>query len=353
MIEQVNHLKARFKELEQKLQSQDVAQDSRKLKSIGQEYSELKEKIELAKKYESTLASLEETRQAKKESDDPDMVALADEEIASLTKKREEMEAALQVLLLPQDPNDKKSIICEIRAAAGGDESALFAAELFRMYSRYAEEQGWKTNMISASQIGIGGFKEVIFEIDGHGAYSHLKFESGVHRVQRVPETEKSGRVHTSTATVAVLPEAEELDLEIDPKDLKIETSTARGNGGQSVNTTYSAIRMTHLPTGIMVSMQDEKSQQQNRIKAMTVMRTRVDAHYREERDKAERDERQSQIGSGDRSEKVRTYNFPQDRITDHRIKQNWHGIPAILGGKLGDIVEALRNEDVKRKMAV
>ncbi|MDZ4221605.1 MAG: PCRF domain-containing protein, partial [Patescibacteria group bacterium] len=201
MIEQVNHLKARFKELEQKLQSQDVAQDSRKLKAIGQEYSELKEKIELAKKYESTLASLEETRQAKKESDDPDMVALADEEIASLTKKREEMEAALQVLLLPQDPNDKKSIICEIRAAAGGDESALFAAELFRMYSRYAEEQGWKTNMISASQIGIGGFKEVIFEIDGHGAYSHLKFESGVHRVQRVPETEKSGRVQTSTAT--------------------------------------------------------------------------------------------------------------------------------------------------------
>jgi len=352
MIEQISQLKSRLKELESQLQSSGVALDSRKLKSVSQEYTSLKEKVELGARYERVVASLEEAHTAKQESDDADLIKLADEEIAHLSGERERLLKELQAALLPQDPNDAKDIIVEIRAAAGGDESALFAAELFRMYSRYAEGEGWKTNIISASRIGIGGFKEVIFEIKGTGAYSHLKFESGVHRVQRVPETEKAGRVHTSTATVAVMPEAEELDMNIDPKDLKIETSTARGNGGQSVNTTYSAIRMTHLPTGIMVSMQDEKSQQQNRLKAMAVMLARVAAHYEAERAAAERSERASQIGSGDRSEKIRTYNFPQDRITDHRLKQNWHGIPAILDGALGDIVEALRNEDVKRKMA-
>ncbi|MBI1961270.1 MAG: peptide chain release factor 1 [Parcubacteria group bacterium] len=352
MIEQIRQLKKRFQELEHKLQSAGVASDPRKLKSLSQEYSGLKEKVKLGERYERVMKSLEEAQTTKREASDADMVLLADEEIAALTKQRGELERALQAALLPQDPNDAKNIICEIRAAAGGDESALFAAELFRMYSRFAEEQGWKTSVISESRIGIGGFKEVIFEIAGQGAYSHLKYESGVHRVQRVPETEKSGRVHTSTATVAVLPEAEELDLAIDPKDLKIETSTARGHGGQSVNTTYSAIRMTHLPTGITVSMQDEKSQQQNREKAMVVMRTRVAAHYEAERAAAERDTRSSQIGSGGRSEKVRTYNFPQDRITDHRIKQNWHGIERLLGGKLGEIIEALRSEDVKKKLA-
>ncbi|OJI06256.1 peptide chain release factor 1 [bacterium CG10_46_32] len=351
MIEQIKQIKTRLKELEQELQSVAVAQHTGKLKAISQEYSELKEKAELGATYESTLISLEEAHQTKKESNDPEMIQLADEEIQHLTKQKSKLEQQLQVALLPQDPNDKKNIIVEIRAAAGGDESALFAAELFRMYSRYAEQQGWKTSMISESRIGIGGFKEAIFEIKGQGAYSHLKFESGVHRVQRVPETEKSGRVHTSTVTVAVLPEAEEIDVELAPKDLKIETSTAQGNGGQSVNTTYSAIRMTHLPTGITVSMQDEKSQQQNRLKAMMVMRTRVAAHYEALRAKKERDTRTSQIGSGDRSEKIRTYNVPQDRVTDHRLKENWHGIPHVLDGGIGEIIEALQAQDMKQKM--
>ncbi|MEK7189174.1 MAG: peptide chain release factor 1 [Patescibacteria group bacterium] len=352
MIDRINQLKVRVAELEHKLQSPDVASDPRALKSMSREYSELKEKVVLGERYERVIKSLSEAHAAKKESSDPDMTVLADEEIASLEKQREELTRELENALLPQDPNDGKNIIVEIRAAAGGDESALFAAELFRMYSRFAEAHGWKVNMLSSSRIGIGGFKEVIFEIAGQGAYSRLKFESGVHRVQRVPETEKSGRVHTSTATVAVLPEAEELDLNIDPKDLKIETSTARGHGGQSVNTTYSAIRMTHLPTGITVSMQDEKSQQQNREKAMMVMRTRVASHYETARAKEERDERKGQIGTGDRSEKVRTYNFPQDRITDHRIKQNWHGIAAIMDGKLNEVIDALAAEDVKKRMA-
>ncbi len=352
MIEQIRQLQARLKELEHKLQSADVASDSRKLKSLSQEYTGLKEKVALGGRYERVMHSLEEARQTKKESQDADLLKLADEEIAALTSQRDELERALQAACLPQDPNDEKNIICEIRAAAGGDESALFAAELFRMYARFAEECGWKTSVISESRIGIGGFKEVIFEIKGQGAYSKLKFESGVHRVQRVPETEKSGRVHTSTATVAVLPEAEEIDLALDPKDLKIETSTSRGHGGQSVNTTYSAIRMTHLPTGITVSCQDEKSQQQNRERALMVMATRVAAHYEAERAKRERDTRQGQIGSGDRSEKIRTYNVPQDRVTDHRLKQNWHGIAAILDGKLDGIIEALRQEDVRQKLA-
>ncbi|MBI2050838.1 MAG: peptide chain release factor 1 [Parcubacteria group bacterium] len=352
MIDQISQLKARFKELEQKLQSAGVASDPRALKSLSQEYAGLKEKVGLGERYERVMQSLEEATAAKKESQDPDMIKLADEEIAHLAKERDELESALQAALLPQDPNDSKNIICEIRAAAGGDESALFAAELFRMYGRFAEGEGWKTSVISESRIGIGGFKEVIFEIKGSGAYSKLKYESGVHRVQRVPETEKSGRVHTSTATVAVLPEADEIDIEIDPAEIKMEVTTARGHGGQSVNTTYSAVRLLHIPTGITVSCQDERSQTQNREKGMMILRSRVAAHYEAERAAAERSARTLQIGSGDRSEKVRTYNFPQDRITDHRIKQSWHGIAAILDGKLDGIVEALQSEDAKKKLA-
>jgi peptide chain release factor 1 len=351
MIDQIQQQKVRFQELEKDLQSPEVASDSQKLQKLSQEYSDLKDKVAIGDKYEKVIKDLEDAEQTKKESDDAEMIKLADDEIASLANQKKDLEEKLKVALLPVDPDDKKNIIVEIRGAAGGDESALFAAELFRMYSRFAEENKWSISLLSTNRTEIGGYKEVIFEIKGINAYSNLKYESGVHRVQRVPDTEKSGRVHTSTATVVVLPEAEEVDLTIDPQDLKIETSTATGNGGQSVNTTYSAIKMTHIPTGITVSMQDEKSQQQNRIKALTVIRTRVSAHYESIRTKEESDARRTQIGTGDRSEKIRTYNFPQDRITDHRIKENFHGIEAVLDGKLDEIIETLRDEDIKKKL--
>jgi len=351
MIEQAKNLKAKLLETEQKLQQEASSLDSKKIKSLSVEYSSLKQKVAIVEKLEKLEKELEGALITKKESQDSEMISLAEEEIQKLEKEKEKAEQELKVALLPSDPNDSKDIIMEIRAAAGGDESALFSAELFRMYSRFAESKNWKTNILSSNRIGIGGFKEVVFEIQGEGAYSLLKYESGVHRVQRVPETEKSGRVHTSTVTVAVLPEAEEIDLVLDPKDLKIETSTAQGHGGQSVNTTYSAIRMTHIPTGIMVSCQDERSQQQNRFKAMMIMRSRVLKYEQEKADKERSSARLNQVGTGDRSEKIRTYNFPQDRITDHRVKLNWSNIEKIMDGEMDDIINTLREEDIKQKL--
>jgi peptide chain release factor 1 len=335
-----------YEEINDKLPDSSPAE----MAQLGKRQSELFEvvsKIQEMQKLEKELAENKALAENKDE-----LADMAKEEIRSIEKKLPVLEEEIDTLLIPSDPLDEKNILIELRAGAGGDESALFAAELFRMYGRYAEKQGWKTHIISASKNDIGGYKEVIFEVSGKKVYSKMKYESGVHRVQRVPETEKSGRVHTSTATVAVMPEYEEMDLEIPMKDIEIIASTAGGHGGQSVNTTYSAIRMTHLPTGITAQSQDERSQAQNKEKALTVLRSRVAAFYREQSEKEYKEKRKSQVGTGDRSEKIRTYNFPQDRITDHRINQNFNQIYNILEGNIDQIIDALIQEDIKLKKA-
>src|SRR5690606_756382 len=301
--------------------------------------------------YKEVDKQLKDAKGMLEEDLDDEMEEMAKEEVQELTQAKEELEDKMKILLLPKDPNDDKNVFMEIRGAAGGDEAALFAGDLYRMYSRYAESQGWKTEVMEAHTTGVGGYKEIIFMINGKGAYSKLKFENGAHRVQRVPETESGGRIHTSTATVAVLPEAEEVEVEINEKDIRVDTFASSGPGGQSVNTTMSAVRLTHIPTGIVVSIQDEKSQIKNKEKAMKVLRARIYDKYQQEA-QAEYDEtRKSAVGTGDRSERIRTYNFPQNRVTDHRIGLTIQKLDQILAGKLDEFIEALLLDDQTKKL--
>lgn len=349
---QIENIKEKVKKLEHLLSDPEVLKDQTKLQTLGKEYKELSEIIELFKKYEDTVRQIDEVKQLIATTPEEDLRNLAEEELNYLKEQEKELEKKIELSLLPKDPNDEKNVILEIRQGAGGDEAALFAGELFRMYQRYAERHGWKTEILSLHPTEKGGIKEVIALIKGQGAYSRLKYESGVHRVQRVPETESSGRIHTSTATVAVLPEAEEVDVEIKPEELKIETMRAGGAGGQHVNTTDSAVRITHLPTGIVVTCQDERSQLQNRMKAMQILRARLkDLYDRLEREKIAK-ERKEQVGTGERSEKIRTYNFPQNRVTDHRVNYTSYRIHDIMDGDLDEIIEVLIAKENEEKLS-
>lgn len=342
MFERLDQIEARYEELTQALASPEIIGDSSKYQKTAKAHSEITPVVEKYREYKDLRKGIAESRALLADEKDPEMLAYAQEELDRLEARVGGVEEELKVLLLPKDPNDEKNVILEIRAGTGGDEATLFAAEMFRMYDRFAETQRWKVEVLSTSESPVGGLKEVIALIEGDKVYSRLKYESGVHRVQRVPATEQQGRVHTSAVTVAVLPEAEDVDIRIDPKDIRVDTFCSSGPGGQSVNTTYSAVRITHIPTNTVVSCQDEKSQIKNREKAMRVLRSRLYEVEMQKQQEALAKERKSMVGTGDRSEKIRTYNFPQNRVTDHRIGLTIHQLPEVMDGKLQPLIDGL-----------
>ena len=351
MLERLSSLEDRYEELNTLLADPEVATDYTQIEKYAKEQSAIKEVVELARKYRKILEDLEEVSQMIKNESDSDLVSMAKTEQLDLDQKKVVAEENLKMALIPQDPNDERNVIMEIRAGTGGEEAGLFASDLYRMYSRFAQRVNWKLEVINSNTTGIGGIKEITFQVNGEMAYSQLKHESGVHRVQRVPATESSGRIHTSAVTVAVLPEAEEVDVQISPEDLQIDIYHASGHGGQNVQKVATAVRITHIPTGVVTTCQDERSQYKNKEKALSVLRSRLLASELEKQQKEITDTRRSQVGSGDRSERVRTYNFPQGRVTDHRIGLTSYSLDQILDGEINEFVDALVHDDQARKL--
>lgn len=351
LLDKLAFIENKYEELSVKISDPSIMANQAEWRKLCKEHADLEIIVTVYKEYKTVTEDLQANKEMLSEESDKEMREMLSEEISMLTAREEELENHIQILLLPKDPNDDKNVFVEIRGGAGGDEAALFAANLFRMYTRYAENQRWSVELMSANETDIGGFKEVVFMIKGHGAYSKLKYESGVHRVQRVPDTESSGRIHTSTATVAVLPEVDDVEIEINEKDLRIDVYRSSGNGGQCVNTTDSAVRITHLPTGLVVACQDEKSQLKNKEKAMKVLRSRLYEAAEAERAAGIAEDRKSQVGSGDRSERIRTYNYPQGRVTDHRIGLTLYKLESYLNGDIDEVINALITADQAEKM--
>lgn len=350
-IDKLQAVEDRYDELNELLADPDVISDSQKFTELSKEEASIRETVAKFREYKKVIAQIADDEEMQREKLDPEMDELVKSELSSLRSQRDDIEEQIKVLMLPTDPNDDKNIIMEIHGAAGGDEASLFAADLFNMYSRYAENQGWKVQIVYENATEVGGFKEIVLMISGDRVYSKLKYENGAHRVQRVPVTESAGRVHTSTATVGVMPEAEDVDIDIDPKDIRTDVYRSSGAGGQHINKTSSAVRMTHLPTGIVVAMQDERSQQQNRVKAMQILKARVYDYYQTREQDAYDAERKSAVGTGDRSERIRTYNYPQNRVTDHRIGLSLNKLDRIMNGELDEIIDALILDDQAKKM--